>query len=676
MKQKIFTLYVALIASVGTLFAWHGTCGENATWDLTDSVLTISGTGDMKNYYPDNYSSTPWNSSRSSIKSVVILDGITSIGNYAFYECSNLTSVTIPNSVISIGHDAFYGCSNLTSIEIPNSVTSIGTYAFKGCTSLLVIGYVRYADTYLVGPVDKSLSTYDIKEGTKWIGENAFNGCTNLTSMTIPNSVINIGEYAFNGCTSLTSIEIPNSIISIGQAAFSGCTSLSSIEIPNSVISIGQAAFADCTSLTSVTIPNSVTSIGIVAFGGCTGLTSVTIPNSVTSIGNRAFLSCTSLTSVTIGSGVTSIGWSAFEDCSGLTSVTIGNSVTSIGAGAFFGCTGLTSITIPNSVTSIEGGAFEYCASLTSIEIPNSVTSIGNDAFAYCSGLTSISVDSDNAIYDSRNNCNAIIESATNTLIAGCQNTVIPNSVTSIANQAFSGCTGLTSVVISKSITNIGDYAFAYCTGLESVTCMAMTPPTLGNKIWYDVDCSKISLYVPANSINTYRQRSQWDSFHPIRPISAKETETEITTVQTTATEYSVDITWPFVEGADSYELVIKDREGKIVCTLIFNAQGQLNSVAYNAPSRKGAPQQTQAAGFSYTVTGLEAGTEYDLIITTKDAYGREMDKKNVIFHTNWPNGIEDIHVNSDKPVKVLHDGHIYILRGEHVYDVQGKMVK
>ena len=236
-----------------------------------------------------------------------------------------------------------------------------------------------------------------------------------------------------------------------------------------SVTSIGDWAFYECSGLTSVTIGNSVTEIGEFAFDGCTSLTSVTIPNSITSIGDCAFRDCKSLTSVTVGNSVTSIGVSAFADCSGLTSITIGNSVTSIGPWAFFQCSGLTSVTIGNSVTDIGECAFDGCTSLTSITIPNSVTSIGYGAFWSCSGLTSIVVEKGNTVYDSREICNAIIETATNTLIVGCQNTIIPNSVTSIGDRAFSSCTGLTSIAIPNSVTSIGEAALIGCTGLTSV---------------------------------------------------------------------------------------------------------------------------------------------------------------------------------------------------------------
>ena len=193
---------------------------------------------------------------------------VTSIGEYAFCQCSGLTSVTIPNSVTSIGSSAFQLCSRLTSITIPNSVTSIGDYAFSGCYGL---------------------TSVTIPNSVTSIGKSAFGGCKGLTSVTIPNSVTSIGYEAFHNCSGLTSVTISNSVTSIGGSAFSGCYKLTSVTIPNSVTSIGFEAFQYCSGLTSVTIGSGVMSIGIRAFSGCSGLTSITIPNSVTSIGYSAF---------------------------------------------------------------------------------------------------------------------------------------------------------------------------------------------------------------------------------------------------------------------------------------------------------------------------------------------------------------------------------------------------
>ena len=342
-----------------------GTCGENLTWTLTyNGVLTISGTGDMKDY-------SQWNGKKDIIKNVIVMYGVTSIGREAFYGCSSLTSITIPNSVTNIGGRAFSNCYRLTSITIPNSVTSIGSSAFYYCSSLTSI------------TIPNSITS---------IGSYVFYHCSSLTSVTIPNSVTSIGDWAFQYCESLTSVTIPNSVTSIGWGAFSG-TGIYNNESnwENDVLYISNCLIKAKTKISgSYTIKDNTRLLAQFAFYGCTSLTSVTIPNSITSIGYYAFSSCSSLTSITIPNSVTSIGGSAFSDCSSLTSINIPNSVTSIGGGAFSSCSSLTSITIPNSVTSIGDVAFYYCSSLTSVTIPNSVTSIGMGTFWGCESLKTV----------------------------------------------------------------------------------------------------------------------------------------------------------------------------------------------------------------------------------------------------------------------------------------------
>ena len=333
------------------------------TWTLDDnSVLTISGNGKMEDY---SFSS-PWRS--YSFNTVVIENGVTSIGGYAFDGCAGLTRVTIPNSVTRIGEGAFYGCTGLTSVTIGNSVTSIGVDAFRHCSRL---------------------TSVTIPDSVTSIGNYAFRDTAWYDNQ--PDGLVYAGKVAYKmkgGCPS--EVVIKDGTLGIASDAFSGCTGLKIITIPDSVTSIGNGAFSGCTGLTSVTIPDSVTSIGNGAFSGCTGLTSVTIPDSVTSIGNNAFEGCTGLTSVDIPDSVTSIGRAAFEYCKSLTSVTIPDSVTSIDRYAFYNCTGLTSVTIPDSVTSICDDAFYKCTGLTSVTIPDSVTNIGDAAFSYCRSLTDV----------------------------------------------------------------------------------------------------------------------------------------------------------------------------------------------------------------------------------------------------------------------------------------------
>ena len=302
-----------------------GTCGDKLTWSLSDDgTLTISGTGKMKDY-GDNYgmSVAPWYVGSSQVKTVIIEDGVTSIGDRAFDGCTKLTRVVIPDSVTSIGYSSFRGCYSLPSVAIPDSVTSIGDSAFAYCKA--------------------------------------------LTGITLSGSVTSIGSCAFQSCDSLTSVTMQNGVTDIGDNAFTYCKNLTSVTIPNSVKTIGTSAFYNCAGLTRVTIPGSVTRIEQDTFKGCSGLTSVTISAGVTSIESGAFRDCTSLTSVTIPGSVTSIEGYAFAYCSALTSLIIHDGTTSIGISAFMNCTSLGSVTIPRSVTDIGGYAFGSCRSLADV---------------------------------------------------------------------------------------------------------------------------------------------------------------------------------------------------------------------------------------------------------------------------------------------------------------------
>lgn len=504
-------------------------------------------------------------------------------------------------------------------------------------------------DIMIPAVVSNYYGTYKVTS----IGDAAFDGCTGLTSVTIGNYVTSIGEYAFRDCSGLTSIEISNFVTSIGFCAFSGCSSLIYMNMPNSLTSIGTYAFRNCSSLTSIEIPNTVTSIGNMAFSGCTGLTSVVVES-----GNRVYDSrknCNAIIETAtntliygfkktvIPNSVKSIGDCAFAGCTDLTSIRIPNSVTSIGVMAFADCSNLKSVTIPNSVTSIEAIAFSGCSSMKSINIPNSVTSIGNSAFQDCSSLTSID---------------------------------IPDGVTSIYWTTFAGCSSLISATIPNSVTSIEDYAFANCTALKSIYNYRKTPVKIGSTVFQNLDYSACTLYVPEGSIDMYKSdNSSWkDFFNNIEPISATPTTTG-EDIKLTPTYYAVKIVWPQVTGAETYEIVIRNISGNIVCTLIFNAQGQLTSTSFNAPGRN-MVQLTQVAGFEYSVTGLDSGTEYDLTITSKDANGEILQTDTISFTTSGEaQGIDEHPSNPIQSSKLLRNGQVLILRGDKKYSVTGQEV-
>ena len=335
-----------------------GKCGDNVTYTLdSDGLLTISGKGSMYGYSWKSdgdklVTTAPWGSKK--LTQVVISDGVTSIGEYAFSGCTGLMSIAIPDGVTSIGDYAFYDCTGLMSITIPDGVTSIGEDAFYNVPNIVYSGNLSGAPwgaRALNGFVEDGL-VYEDSSKTKLLACSASKEGT----VVIPSSVTSIGEYAFSHCTGLTSITLPDGVTNIGRGTFFMCSSLTSITIPDGVTSIGANAFRGCSSLTSITIPDSVTSIGDYAFSGCS-LTSITIPEGVTSIGGDAFRDCSSLKSITIPEGVTSIGGDEFRGCSSLTSITIPDSVTSIGERAFYECSSMSDVFIlnPDSLTEESG---------------------------------------------------------------------------------------------------------------------------------------------------------------------------------------------------------------------------------------------------------------------------------------------------------------------------------
>jgi len=507
--------------------AMAGNDGYGESTDGTLENLNLAGVNivsggasyHMNNYTANNQISTGMFVFCGKLKSIVLPNSVTTIGEDAFELCTSLIEIiasdqsknfssidgilfnknqttiikfpmaksvpsyVIPNSVTSIGNSAFCSCHKLTSINVPNSVTSIGNNTFDNCSGLININ------------VPNSVTS---------IGENAFRGCTKLTSIDIPNSVTSIGKGAFSSCYGLIEILVseqnkdyssmdgvlfnknkttliqfpiaksgspyvtPESVTSIGDNAFYG-TNLKSISIGNRVETIGERAFFR-SSLTSINIGNSVKTIGNSAFTGCVRLTSIEIPNSVTLIEGSAFSNCTGLTNIEIPNSVTSMGNWPFYGCTKLASVTIGNGITSIGS-IFSGCTGLTNVTIGNGVTSIEEYDFYSCAELTSVTIGNGVKTIGNNAFYNRTRLTSID---------------------------------IPNSVKTIGEKAFSNCTGLTGVTIGNSVTSIGQDAFYNCTKLTEMHSKNPTPPSLGSNCFYNVNKKTCKLYVPIGSYMAY----------------------------------------------------------------------------------------------------------------------------------------------------------------------------
>ncbi len=289
-------------------------------------------------------------------------------------------------------------------------------------------------------------------------------------------------------------------VTAIGDEAFLNCINITSVSIPGSVTSIGARAFNGCYMMKAITIPDAVTEIGDYAFAMCSKLIYVAMPKSLVAIGAKAFSSCRKLSSVYIPYSVVTIGDGAFAFCSELKTISLPTSLISIGANAFEQCTGLKSISIPNSVTTIGSYAFSECTGLTSIYLSANLTSIGANIFSGCSALETLELDPENEKYDSRDNCNVIIETATNKLIIGCRHTTIPGTVTSIGDAAFSGCTGLTAIEIPSSVTSIGSSAFSGCTGLTSIE-IPNTVTSIGNSLF--LGCTGLTTATIPDEITT-----------------------------------------------------------------------------------------------------------------------------------------------------------------------------
>ena len=466
MKTKIFTLFLALAASVGPMLAtiYSGTCGanyNNLTWSLNteDSTLVIEGSGAMRDF-PWNYSlggyTTPWYKYHDYIAHVSLSSELTTIGMYAFAECYCLKTITIPENVMSIGANAFLYL-HLNSVHI-SSLSSWCNITFANFDS---------------NPLNSVHHLY-------------LNG-TEITDLVIPDDVTNINNFAFAYCECLTSVTLSDSLLSIGKQAFSNCTNVTNVSVGNGVTTIGDQAFKDCSNLTNLIIGASVASIGDKAFENCSNLTSVTlnsnaicsvdyglmkgvqtifgtqvqeyiIGESVNSIGENFCSYSQSLTSVSIGNNVIAIGKGAFHTCTNLISVTMGNGVEEIGNLAFANCCKLTSLILSENLSSVGSNVFSLC-SLTSVDIPRSLHYIGPSMFSSCAKLKNVTLH-DNITSIGKG---AFIE------CDSLNNILIPNSVTEIGDDAFYGCQSLSNILLSNNITHIGNYVFYKCKKLTSI---------------------------------------------------------------------------------------------------------------------------------------------------------------------------------------------------------------
>ena len=546
------------------------------------------------------------------------------------------------------------------------SATSMQAEIYSGTCGYNLTWWLNTEDSTLTINGTGEMENYLLASFVPWAEHKLY-----VKYLSLSHSITSIGEHAFDGCKSLTSVTIPNSITSIGKGAFSNCTGLTEVHINNlyawcnisfAALSSNPLGYAKHlylkeTEITNLVIPNIVTEIKNYAFYHCVGLTSIEIPNSVISIGAYAFSSCKSLTNVTISNNVISIGEDAFLSCSGLTSVIISNSVETIGKSAFYGCSELTSVTMGNSVTSIGEHAFYYCKGLKEVHV--------SDLSAWCN--ISFENEPSNPLYYAKHLYMNEAEIV---------NLVIPNNVTEIKRYAFYNCAGLTSVTIPNSVTSIGYKAFYYCTGLTSITCYIETPLTIGSLTFYKAD-KDIPLYVLAESVELYKKSSSWDDFKNILPIQATEIEVDDFTINWF--ENNFVLSWYAIENANTYTIEVKDNKDNVVCVLIFNAQGALQSLHFAAPARNGNKQVQTATqtseGWQFVLNYLDPDQQYTFTLIVKDSEGKELYYKS-ITNSSTPTSIDNTSIDNTKSAKLLRNGQVLILRGDHTYTHTGQQVK
>ena len=363
--KKLFTLFLALVASVGSIFAESGTCGDNLTWTYTNGILTISGSGAMT-----DYNTSPWYGFCSSIQTVHLPNGMTSIGNNAFSHCSGLSAVTIPNSVTSIGNSAFSECKGLLFVTIPNSVISIGENAFYLCNSL---------------------TSFSIPNPQTQCGDNILFGAQSLTSISVPASALNTSEALINYVTShLQSLTVIGGEVSESGFLFitHSYRTLQTLDLGAATnTTLADEAFKGCYNLQSLVLPQNLTNISYMAVADCKNLQSINIPASVTEISQSAFENCRSLKTITFG------GQASSAPGHHNAPVSSNSQLQTIGNWAFYNCHELQNLTIPEGVTYIGDGAFYGCTYLEDLTLPASVQSIGDNTFALCAKLQKIVVN-------------------------------------------------------------------------------------------------------------------------------------------------------------------------------------------------------------------------------------------------------------------------------------------
>ncbi|MBR2779132.1 MAG: leucine-rich repeat protein [Firmicutes bacterium] len=460
MKNKFISLFFILGLALVLLPASSpaagtqldsGSCGNGVTWNYSDGVLTISGSGRMddyesvpftKNDRTGSITTAPWANLLDSTTEIVVEDGVSHIGDYAFYtpmvdsNSATITAVEMADSVTDIGEYAFFNNVILEKVQLSGSVTAIEKHAFDKCMKMQSISLPEGLETIEESAFCDcgSLSGITLPESLQEIGAKAFSG-SQLTSATIPPGIKTLKDSCFESCSSLVTVHFCDSLTEIGAKCFKHCSKLKEIVLPDSVTVLGDGVFDSCYQLTDVQLSKNLTALPNNSFYWCYSLKSIELQGSVSSIGDQAFYMCSALKEITIPDNVETVGKETFSRCDQLKEIEFGNSVKSIGNGAFYDCKVLESVILPHNLETIGSGAFQRCSSLKEIIIPDSVTSLGAGTFQECSKLNYVRIPMSVKVLSS-----GLFEYSALEYLS------MPSSVTHIENYAFHGCEGLKAI--------------------------------------------------------------------------------------------------------------------------------------------------------------------------------------------------------------------------------------
>lgn len=567
------------------------------TWVLTeDGVLTLSGEGIMKNY--SNKSAMPWYDYIDQIKSVVLEEGVTSIGAYAFYGMTELESIVIPEGVTTIGEYAFKNSTSLDNVVLPSTLTKIEDSAFFGCTSL---------------------SAIEIPEGIYTIWAYTFKNCTSLAEVSLPDTLIKIDEAAFYGCSALTEMVIPDNVSIIGIYCFKNCSSLASVKLPAKLEQVREATFYG-TALTSLEVPEGVTKIGPYAFKNCTVLATLSLPNSLTSIGEAAFYG-SSISELVIPDAVSAIGSYAFKNCINLVSVQLPASLNDISEAAFYNCCKLETLVLPDNVASIGNYAFRKCEALKSVQFSENLITIGESSFYGCSALTELNIP------EGVTTINGYAFKSCTVLVS----VSLPAALNTLGESAFYGCAALIEITIPENVATVGDYCFSRSTGVAKITFTG-NAPAIGNGAFSKVTAE---VYYPVDNVTwtTDIMQNYGGTLNWVTSVSASTEEAvdvaesqEETTDDETATEESAEVIVGTEESnaeeSNTEEIDIEESDTE----QIPDVEGEEPAVEENV-SAEGSTEETSRIENDETVVAETVTKEsnVDKVPNTEDSLGEEM---------------------------------------------------